>query len=122
MVTDDKDNGPQDVPSDETGAISGGLTHEDHDRRPAAPPEQDVPVEGRKLRSAQAAELVGVNPSTWRGWRAHGRPRPTPVPESDGWFEMQAPWWWVHTIIEWNRARQQSSSAPMASAPEDPQP
>ena len=59
----------------------------------------------QKLTTADAANRAGVKPSTWRAWRAHGRPRPEPAPEPDGWFEMQRPWWWESTISAWMERR-----------------
>jgi hypothetical protein len=66
----------------------------------------EVPADDSKLTTAEAAAAAGVTPATWRAWRAHGRPRhPEPVPEPDGWIEMQRPFWWRSTVAAWVRRR-----------------
>ena len=90
-------------------------TAEGHDVTTGLPSSRHDPVSeagtaGRKLFTNDAAARVGVSPATWRAWRSHGRPRREPVPEPDGWAQLQRPWWWAATVDAWAQRR---------SAPQD---
>jgi hypothetical protein len=74
----------------------------------------------KKLTTTDAAALAGVTPSTWRAWRAHGRPRPEPAPDPDGWFELRQPWWWTSTVSAWLERRRQAADEDNPGYPTTP--
>ena len=70
-------------------------------------------MEDRKLTTAQSARRAGVKPSTWRAWRSHGRPRPIPAPQPDGWDGgREYPCWWQSTIDTWLQGRGMTPQEP----------
>jgi hypothetical protein len=62
-------------------------------------------VTRRQLTTAQAAELAGVSPTNWRGWRARGVPKGNPVPPPDGHHDLRTPWWWSTSVEQWKARR-----------------
>jgi hypothetical protein len=62
----------------------------------------------RKLYSAEAAQFVGVSPSTWRGYCTDAPGRKRQAPPADGVdIEKQhaRQWWWESTLRQWMTER-----------------
>lgn len=72
---------------------------------------------GRKLVTAEAAEVGGVSAANWRGWRSRGLPRNNPVPPPDGEHDKRTPWWWERTVLEWRDARPSTQSTSDLESP-----
>jgi hypothetical protein len=53
-------------------------------------------VKRERLTVAEAAEVAGVRPSTWRSYVARGQ-----APAADGAFDRRTPWWWSTTVRAW---------------------
>lgn len=67
-----------------------------------------------KLSVKEAAEVVGVKPSSWRGMVARGQ-RPAP----DGHSEPCGCPWWFDTTIRKDAAKRESRRKPVAVVDED---
>jgi hypothetical protein len=63
---------------------------------------------GEKLYADEAAAMVGVRPSTWRGYCTEAPGRRRQAPQADG-TDIEAgharPWWWESTIREYIATR-----------------
>jgi hypothetical protein len=62
-------------------------------------PIEEIEVQDR-VTAAQAAEIVGVSDSTWRGYVARGQ-----APAPDGRDERDRPWWHRGTVETWTAGR-----------------
>jgi hypothetical protein len=88
-----------DLSRDDAGALAGLILD-------AAAPEGRGPRGpiGEWMGTADAAELVGVAPSTIRGWVTRDLPKTNPFPEADLLYRGRS-YWQKKTIDQW-RARQ----------------
>lgn len=69
---------------------------------------EEVTGTGRPVSNHEAAQIVGVQPSTWRGYVARGQaPSPDYPPESlpEIVAPFSGPWWRERTLREWAAAR-----------------
>ncbi len=56
--------------------------------------------EDRRLVTAEAAELAGMKPASWRGRVAREM-----APKPDGHFDARTPWWLESTVLAFVAAR-----------------